>query len=361
MVVTSLNSLEIEKLLFQPTKNVLLLVDALGNIQFSNSRVEKIFLFKRSYLFNKNISILFSKKYISIVNTYIYRCFNATNFDFSKTYSEILAKRKDDDIFKIGASFKMIRYQRKKFLLIDIKDLSEQTLTKQQEKFLEDKKRMKFISNTSHELRAPLTTILSAAEILEKFKGSFGYEDIQTKNINRIKNSVQHLTKVLNDFLKINRIEEYTKFTTKPVSIKKISETIINTFHHANAKNILIKYEHEGEVVISICEEILTSIINNLLSNAIKYSKENSIVNFSTFVNGNHLTMICKDSGIGIPKEEQKDIFNRYYRASNVKTEQGTGLGLSIIKEYLNKINGEISLESNLNQGTIFHVKIPLI
>ena len=276
-------------------------------------------------------------------------------------YTNLYAKRKDDDIFEIEISFKLIRYQGKKLLLLKIVDLSEDTLSKEQEKLLEHQKRLEFVSNTSHELRAPLTTILSAAEILDKFKGSFGYEDIQTKNINRIKASVQHLTRVLNDFLKLNKIEECTDFHIKSVEIDTFCQDIINAIFHTKNKDIYIKYTHQGKRNINLDLEMLSSIVNNLLHNAVKYSNNNTVVYFDSCVCSGFLLLTCKDSGIGIPKEEQSKIFNRYYRASNANNIQGTGLGLSIVKEYLDKVNGEITIRSKKNEGTLFRVKIPLI
>ena len=361
MVVTSLNSLEIEKLLFQPTKNALLLINEIGNIQFSNTRVEQMFLFKRSSLYNRNIATLFSIRQFSVINTYIYRCFNSNKFNMNTVYTNLYAKRKDDDIFEIEISFKLIRYQGKKLLLLKIVDLSEDTLSKEQEKLLEHQKRLEFVSNTSHELRAPLTTILSAAEILDKFKGSFGYEDIQAKNINRIKASVQHLTGVLNDFLKLNKIEECADFHIKTVEIDTFCQDIIKSIFHAKNKEIYIKYTHQGKRIINLDLEMLSSIVNNLLHNAVKYSNNNTVVYFDTCVCSGFLLLTCKDSGIGIPKKEQPEIFNRYYRASNANSIQGTGLGLSIVKEYLDKVNGEITVKSKKNKGTLFRVKIPLI
>jgi len=360
MVVTSLNTLEIEKLLFQPTKKTLLLINELGNIQFSNSRVEQMFLFKRSYLYNRHISTLFSVKQFSVLNTYIYRCFTSKYFDLTKVYDNLFARRKDDDIFKINVSFKMIRFQQKKLLLLKISDLSEDSISKEQNKLLEHKKRLEFVSNTSHELRTPLTTILSATEILEKYKGSFGYEDIQSKNLTRIKTAVQHLTSVLNDFLKINKIEDYSKFSTKVTNVKSTCRELITTNYHAKNKKVFIKYTHSGNEIININEEMLISIINNLLNNAVKYSNIDTVVYFESCVCSQYLLLICKDSGIGIPKEDQKHIFERYFRASNVKSVQGTGLGLSIVKEYLDKVNGSITIKSIPDQGTTFRVKIPL-
>ncbi len=360
MVVKSLNTLEIEKLLFQPIDDALLLVDEKGRIHFSNTKVEEIFLYKRTSLFNKKIATLFPLKYFSILNTYIYRCFNSDKFDSSIIYKDIKAKRKDDETFDIELQFKRINFQGNDLLLLRIKDESIETISKQQQRIKENKKRLEFVSNTSHELRTPLTSILSAAEILTKFKGSFGYEDVQTKNINRIKDAVHQLTGVLNDFLKLNKIDEYKKIQYSCVKIDEFCNEIINTDFHSKTKALYIKYLHSGRQNIRIDIEMLNSIVNNLLSNAVKYSNKNTIILFETFVHNNKLIIKCKDNGIGIPKEDLPFIFNRYYRSSNIKRIQGTGLGLSIVKEYVDKCGGLVEVDSIQDKGSLFIVTIPL-
>jgi signal transduction histidine kinase len=100
------------------------------------------------------------------------------------------------------------------------------------------------------------------------------------------------------------------------------------------------------------------NICINLLSNAIKYSKKDIFID--TEVNRNHIILTVKDSGIGIPKKEQEYLFTRFFRAKNALNIQGTGLGLNIVRKYLELMNGKITFESELNEGTTFIVHFPL-
>jgi signal transduction histidine kinase len=101
---------------------------------------------------------------------------------------------------------------------------------------------------------------------------------------------------------------------------------------------------------------ILRNIITNLLSNAIKYSPEDKDIDFISMIEGNDLKFTIKDSGIGIPDEEQKYLFERFFRAKNASNIQGTGLGLNIVKKYVDLLGGEVSFSSAENEGTTFTV-----
>ena len=116
-------------------------------------------------------------------------------------------------------------------------------------------------------------------------------------------------------------------------------------------------YQHCGETSIEISDKILRNILLNLLSNASKYSyTEKEIILTSTILN-NKVSISIQDYGIGIPEEDQKMLFDQFYRTSNVQHIQGTGLGLSIVKKYLELINGKIEFTSKLGEGSTFTIE----
>ena len=106
-------------------------------------------------------------------------------------------------------------------------------------------------------------------------------------------------------------------------------------------------------------DHLLKNVLHNLLSNAIKYSPENKEINLIVDLSGETLNIAVKDAGIGIPKEEQKHMFERFFRAHNATNIQGTGLGLSIVKEYLDLMGGSIRFESEVGEGTTFYLTLP--
>jgi len=220
----------------------------------------------------------------------------------------------------------------------------------------------RFVSMTSHEFRTPLSTIFSSANIIDRYPNSDQYENraVHTK---KIKKSVTMLINILDEFLNLTKLEKDV------VVIRKESEAYsLSTFCHstiAELESILkigqtIKFESEIEIFIALDASILKQIIINLLSNAIKYSKENSTICVKVSEIDNLLYISFEDQGIGIPHDEQKYLFTRFFRASNSTHIQGTGLGLHLVLHYLKLLNGKISYTSVENEGTIFTSEIPL-
>jgi PAS domain S-box-containing protein len=218
-----------------------------------------------------------------------------------------------------------------------------------------------FVSMASHEFRTPLSTILSSVSIISTYikKGKL---DGTEKHIKRIKNSVNGLTSILNDFLSTDKLESkkveanltifnYSTFkkdiTEELQALCKQDQTIISSI---NKEHIEVKTD----------QNIIKNILYNLVSNAIKYSEEEQDIIINSVIEKNELTIEVLDFGIGIPENEQKNLFNRFFRAKNTVNIKGTGLGLNIVQSYLDLLHGSITFDSEENSGTRFTVKIPL-
>jgi len=120
-------------------------------------------------------------------------------------------------------------------------------------------------------------------------------------------------------------------------------------------QNQPIAYQHTGNSgIVDLDPHLLKNAITNLISNAIKYSGENTFIEFNTYIYINQCVIEVKDNGIGIPDEEQKHLFEPFFRANNTGKIPGTGLGLNIVKQYAHLMNGEITWRSKLDEGTIF-------
>jgi two-component system sensor kinase FixL len=216
----------------------------------------------------------------------------------------------------------------------------------------------RFVSLASHEFRTPLSTILTSASLIGRYTES-GTEQKRQKHVDRIKSTVRNLTGILNDFLSLSKLEE-GGFENEPEGFD-LKELILKTVEEIRpiAKpNQNIIYEHKGSTRVFMDMKFSRNICINLLSNAIKYSKKDIFID--TEVNRNHIILTVKDSGIGIPKKEQEYLFTRFFRAKNALNIQGTGLGLNIVRKYLELMNGKITFESELNEGTTFIVHFPL-
>lgn len=240
-------------------------------------------------------------------------------------------------------------------------EVSKDELTKalSNERELGDMK-TRFVSMASHEFRTPLSTILSSASLVAKYvKGD--EQDKRDKHITRIKSSVNNLTDILNDFLSLGKMED-GKIPVTPVEtdIEVMLMQLTGEMQAHTKSGQTIIYNHTGSAVISVDTTLLRNSIVNLLSNAIKFSPENKPIQLTSSINSAEFVIIVEDKGIGISQDDQKHLFERFFRANNATNIQGTGLGLHIVAKYVELMGGEIEYASELEKGSKFIIKIKL-
>ena len=218
----------------------------------------------------------------------------------------------------------------------------------------------RFVSMASHEFRTPLSTIMSSASLISKYVEESQNEK-REKHVKRIKSAVVNLTGILNDFLSLSKIEEgMVNVQIVNVAIPSLCELVIDEVKGLQKKGQFVEHHSDENCdFLKTDERILKNVLFNLLSNSIKYSKENGKIICSVQKYSEGLLFRIQDFGIGIPKDEQKYLFDRFFRATNVENIQGTGLGLQIVQRYVELLKGEISFESEEGVGTTFAVKIP--
>ncbi|GJM32871.1 MAG: PAS domain-containing sensor histidine kinase [Saprospiraceae bacterium] len=218
----------------------------------------------------------------------------------------------------------------------------------------------RFVSTASHEFRTPLSSILSSAEIINEYKTE-EQQPKREKHINRIKSSVKTMTEILNDFLSLSKFEE-GKVKQQPVEflLKDFCVEVQDEIQGLLKPDQNITHYIEEDRIVFLDKRFLKNVLFNLLSNAIKYSKAGKEIRCLIKIIDNHLVIEVADQGIGMSEEDQKHIFSRFFRASNVENIQGTGLGLNIVQEYVDLMHGTIDFESKLGVGTTFKVSIPL-
>ncbi len=214
----------------------------------------------------------------------------------------------------------------------------------------------RFVSMASHEFRTPLSTILSSAYLIEKYT-ECSEQQKREKHISRIISSVNNLTNILNEFLSVGKIEEgKLVLHVSNFNIKKLIETIVTDLNPLLKKGQKIDYTHEGSEMIELDNSLLKNIILNLLSNAIKFSYENSMIIITSSYHDDEFVIKVVDNGIGITKDDQEHLMDRFFRGSNAVNVQGTGLGLHIVSKYVERMQGRISYESEINKGTSFTI-----
>jgi len=218
----------------------------------------------------------------------------------------------------------------------------------------------RFISMTSHEFRTPLSVISSSAGIMKTFNTKLTDEKRLT-HLNTIETYVKHTTRLLDDILLLNRAEAGNiPFNPQGTNVVNYCEKLTQEMQTSTENHVLTFTRHcppETEAELDI--KLLQQVLINLLSNAIKYSPDGGEVKFDLSVVKDKLVFQVRDSGIGIPEEDQKHLFESFHRATNVETIQGTGLGLVIVKKCVELHKGEINFTSELGRGTTFTVTIP--
>ena len=214
----------------------------------------------------------------------------------------------------------------------------------------------RFVSMASHEFRTPLSTILSSAYLVDKYTET-EHQPKREKHLHRIISSVNSLINILNEFLSVGKIEE-GKIGVHLVdfNIKKTIELQIQNLYSILKKSQFIEYTHYGKEEVNLDPSLLQHILMNLLSNAIKFSPEGSIIHINSIVENDEIQLSIKDNGIGISKEDQEHLMERFFRGSNTTNIQGTGLGLHIVSKYVERMNGRIEYQSELEKGTTFTI-----
>jgi PAS domain S-box-containing protein len=215
----------------------------------------------------------------------------------------------------------------------------------------------RFVSMASHEFKTPLSTILSSATLLGKYKAEEDQEK-RDKHISRIVNSVNNLTSILNEFLSVGKLEE-GNMTVKleEVDVVDLLEDVCQEMQALAKEGQRLKFTNNSSTrKLQSDKYMLRNVIVNLLSNAIKFSPTNETIEIQIDSDLNQLSIRIEDKGLGISKEDQEHLFQRFFRARNATNIQGTGLGLYIVTKYLELLGGELKMKSELNKGTQFTV-----
>ncbi|MEP1096595.1 MAG: PAS domain-containing sensor histidine kinase [Cyclobacteriaceae bacterium] len=219
----------------------------------------------------------------------------------------------------------------------------------------------KFVSLASHEFRTPLSAILSSASLVARYTTE-ETNDKRLKHVDRIKGSVVHLTGILDDFLSVDKLDEgKTTCSPEEFELKELFKEVRTSLKEIGKAGQTLVFNCADDIPrLFTDKKLVRNILINLTSNAIKYTPENKSITVSSRLKENCVLCEVKDEGIGIPEEDHKHLFERFFRASNAQSFQGTGLGLSIVKRYVELIGGKISFESGRGEGTTFTIEFPI-
>lgn len=297
--------------------------------------------------------------------------------DKDKTEFETIHIRKDGTQYPVKVHLQLSYLNQKPVFVAIITDITEQkNYLNKLEKTVEERTeqlrvalgrekelnelKTKFLSLVSHEFKTPLSGISTSVMLLEKYKKS-SEQDKREKHLKTIKEKVQYLNAILNDFLSIERLESGTvDYKTSEFKLSKIINEVVYNANMLLKEGQHIKYPNNiDNITMNQDERILELILSNVVLNAIKYSQENSCIDIKVSQNEGMTAIKVKDEGVGIPEADLENIFTRYFRAQNVVNIRGTGIGLNIAKTHAENLGGSISIESKENKGTLVTINIP--
>jgi PAS domain S-box-containing protein len=399
--------------IFQSSVEAILMVDQAGKILLANPVSEKMFRYEQGGLIGQVVEDLLPE-HVRAKHVEYRKTFSAHPEPRPMGMGrDLIAKRKDGSLFPVAVSLSYTLIDGEVLVMAFISDITErkkaeEALKRSEEQLLvyaselekkvqsrtedlnstitalekevkvrkkaEDEARKaldrerelnelksKFVSIASHEFRTPLSTVKSSASLISQYNERKEFEKVN-KHVNRIKSSVDHLTSILNDFLSLGKLEE-GKVDVNKESIqiheflKEIQEEITPTIKPGQT----IKIECDpADGHMNSDPRVLRNILFNLISNASKYSDENKQITVKCFADKRSVGFTISDEGIGIPIEDQKHMFDRFFRASNAGNVQGTGLGLNIVKRYVELLDGSITFTSEYGKGSVFTVIIPI-
>jgi len=235
--------------------------------------------------------------------------------------------------------------------------LLQESLEKEKEL---SKLKSRFISTASHEFRTPLAAVLSSAEMIQRYSKTWTEEKF-AQHLDRIKNSVEFLTQLMDDVLTLSRADVgKIKLNPQPVDLHFLCQRIIEELpvNKSDKHEFAFNYLSEEKKFTLDPNQIIV-ILQNLISNAFKYSPNGGKIEFNVSFHDNNIQFLIKDEGIGIPEKELPELFESFHRATNAVSIRGTGLGLSIVKNAVELLKGNINVKSEIDKGSTFIVNIP--
>jgi len=218
----------------------------------------------------------------------------------------------------------------------------------------------RFVSMASHEFRTPLTVLQTSATILEKQLADVPQPEKRTKHFDRIRSSIKHLNGILEEFLLVGKLEEgKVELHVAEVNLDPFVRETVADMQGLMKAGQTVAIQLTCIPPVWLDPSLLHKVLVNLLTNAVKYSGSGSTVTVRGSCTDSVVTLAVQDQGIGISRDDQQHLFERFYRANNVSNIAGTGLGLHIVGRYVAIMGGEVLLQSELNQGTMVTLNLP--
>ena len=288
-------------------------------------------------------------------------------------YGEWRHKTKDGKLLHVEITSQQLDYEGREGVLVVAHDVterkqlqSERSLNEHLQRELAKEQdvhntRSRFFSMISHEFRTPLATIISSVGLLQHYESRLTVEKRMTYYEKVLKHA-HILTEQLDEMLLLLRTDlAASNFQPQPDDIVTLCDEVIDTLATGHPSRRIEFHCAQESLKIDMDKKLIWRVLANLISNALKYSPEDEPVEITLDIQDDTVEIRITDKGIGIPLEEQVQLFEPFFRASNANEKPGTGLGLTIVKQAVELHGGSIRVESATDAGTTFFVTLPLL
>jgi PAS domain S-box-containing protein len=351
--------------LFNSTSEAYIVTDITGEIHTANPAASTMLNISPNHLIGKPLPVFVAESHRQAFRTKLQQ----VNQSCQSMAWEVQLQPRHSESFPAAIAVSPIRdnpgnLTKLRWLISDIRHRQQaealrQELAEQQE--LSELK-SRFLSTVSHEFRTPLTTILSSSEMLQRYSDRLSPER-KAVHFHKISQCVDYMTQLLEDILIYSKADaEKLEFNPTVVNLSEFCQNLVEDLHLEAANQQRIQFKcNDDDICGNFDPKLLRQILSNLLTNALKYSPNGDPVDFELNLEENQAIIIIRDRGIGIPPNDQVHLFEPFNRAQNTGTINGTGLGLAIVKKAVDLHQGKISVQSKIDVGTTFTVKLPLL
>tara|TARA_R110002051_G_scaffold48308_2_gene95289 strand:- start:36707 stop:37858 length:1152 start_codon:yes stop_codon:yes gene_type:complete len=355
----------------------IIVVNTKQEIVATNSSAEEMFGYGKDELIGKQLDCIIPNRYHHKHDDHFSSFMEKSEKRKMGHGRDLSGLRKNGEELPVEAGLNPFNLYGNRYVMALVTDITdrknytqnlEQTVqerTKQLTDALEKEKELnelktRFLSLVSHEFKTPLSSILTSVTLLSKYKETEQQEK-REKHVDTIKSKVRQLDSILNDFLSVERLElGKVNYVIEEFPLSRVINEVVYDANMLLKTGQKIQYpDNVDEFQITFDEKTLALALSNLLQNAIKYSPEDTTIKILFTIEEEFLALQIIDQGIGIPADQQKHIFDRYFRAENALLNQGTGIGLNISKQHLANLNTTLTFESEENVGSTFTIRIP--
>lgn len=362
----------VSRTIMNSMKSGLIGIDEDGVVISFNPAAERLFGYRSEEVLGRNVDMLMPEPYRSEHDSYLHRYRTTDKSNVLGIGREVVGQRKDYGVFPMHLTVSEMQLGERRYFIGDLRDLTqdkeaEQNLLAAKERAeLANRAKDSFLTTMSHEIRTPLSGMLGMLEVLSLSK----LDREQSTTLQAAWESGKGLLRIVSDILDWSKIDEgKLTIVPRPTSLPQVLQEVINTYSRvASSKNLRLWHHTDPRIAPAHLVDALrlSQVLNNFVSNAIKFTTQGGIELradlLESIESGERIRFSVKDTGVGIPKQVQQQLFQRYKQesADTARLYGGTGLGLAICRRLTDLMDGQIELDSEPGIGSTFSITLVL-